>query len=114
MIQLNYLLYLRIEQGFHSADFFCCADERIGHQHRKVHYQANHTALGEKIYPDQCCNYTEYSMLPNTKMQGCATSFILYLISLFQAVFRIDDLMSPREIFVHVMSSIMKTANISA
>lgn len=53
------------------------ADEHKGHQQRKNQYQGNQTALGKKDYPEQCCNYTDYNMLPNTKMEGELTIFHL-------------------------------------
>ncbi|XP_058237213.1 endothelial PAS domain-containing protein 1b isoform X1 [Hemibagrus wyckioides] len=51
-------------------------DEHKGHQQRKSQYQGNQTALGKKDYPEQCCNYTDYNMLPNTKMEGVASRLL--------------------------------------
>ncbi|GAA6110470.1 endothelial PAS domain-containing protein 1b isoform X2 [Tachysurus ichikawai] len=51
-------------------------DEHKGHQQRKTPYQGNQTVLGKKDYSEQCCNYTDYNMLPNTKMEGVASRLL--------------------------------------
>ncbi|XP_053476801.1 endothelial PAS domain-containing protein 1b [Ictalurus furcatus] len=50
--------------------------EHMGHQHRKTQYQGNQTARGKKDYPEHCCNYTDYKMPPNTKMEGVASRLL--------------------------------------
>ncbi|KAF7710652.1 hypothetical protein HF521_009524 [Silurus meridionalis] len=51
-------------------------EEHMGHQQRKTQYQDNQTVPGKKHYPEQCCNYKDYSMLPNTKMEGVASRLL--------------------------------------
>nr|AGT15727.1 hypoxia induced factor 2 alpha [Clarias batrachus] len=51
-------------------------DEHVDHQHKKTRYQGNQTALGKKDYTEQCCNYSDYNMVPNTKMQGVASRLL--------------------------------------
>ncbi|XP_027006039.1 endothelial PAS domain-containing protein 1b isoform X1 [Tachysurus fulvidraco] len=51
-------------------------DEHKGHQQRKAQYQGNQTVLGKKDYSEQCCNYTDYNMHPNTKMEGVASRLL--------------------------------------
>ncbi|XP_072533823.1 endothelial PAS domain-containing protein 1b [Salminus brasiliensis] len=48
----------------------------LDHQHRKSQYPSNQTGLAEKLYPEQCCNYREYNMLPSTKTEGVASRLL--------------------------------------
>uniref|UniRef100_A0A3B1IZK7 Endothelial PAS domain protein 1b n=1 Tax=Astyanax mexicanus TaxID=7994 RepID=A0A3B1IZK7_ASTMX len=45
-------------------------------QHRKTQYPGNQTGLAEKLYPEQYCNYREYSMLRSTKTEGVASRLL--------------------------------------
>ncbi|KAL6487435.1 hypothetical protein MHYP_G00040610 [Metynnis hypsauchen] len=48
----------------------------MDHQPRKTLYPRNQIGLAEKLYPEQCCNYREYNMLPSTKMEGVASRLL--------------------------------------
>nr|QCH38998.1 HIF-2a [Pareuchiloglanis anteanalis]QCH38999.1 HIF-2a [Pareuchiloglanis sinensis] len=51
-------------------------DKYMGHQQRKTQYQSNQTVLGKKDYPEQCCNYTDYNMLPIPKNEGVVSRLL--------------------------------------
>uniref|UniRef100_A0A8B9LMH6 Endothelial PAS domain protein 1b n=1 Tax=Astyanax mexicanus TaxID=7994 RepID=A0A8B9LMH6_ASTMX len=61
---------------FFSADKGMVLPGVMDRQHRKTQYPGNQTGLAEKLYPEQYCNYREYSMLRSTKTEGVASRLL--------------------------------------
>lgn len=46
------------------------------HQHRKSQYQGNQSDSSKKLFPGQYSNFSNYTMLPSTKLKGVASQLL--------------------------------------